>query len=308
MDRWTEIENFVRIVENGGIGTAAERLNVAKSAVSRRLKELETRLGVKLINRTTRRLSLTETGRAYFERCQRIMADLEEADDAAGLAHGTLSGRLRVAAPLSFGNRHLAPTVARFLDMHPQIVIDLDLNDRRVDLVADGFDVAIRIGNMEDSTLIARKIAVSRSVLCAAPEFVGMHGPFRGAEDLADVAAVHYSNVTQRRAWTAIDPEGREVQLRICERLACNNGDFLTIAAEAGIGVVMEPAFHVADAVRAGRLVQILTDHKFPELPIQAVYPPARHLSAKVRAFVDHVAQSFGDPPYWEKGLQLPGG
>ncbi|MCB1476150.1 MAG: LysR family transcriptional regulator [Rhodobiaceae bacterium] len=303
MDRWAEIETFVRIVEAGGIGAAADRMGVAKSAVSRRLKDLESRLNVRLINRTTRRLSLTETGRAYLERCQRIMADLDEADDSASQTHGALSGRLRIAAPLSFGVKHLAPAAASFMQEHPHITLDLDLNDRRVDLVEDGFDLAVRVGALEDSSLIARKLAPVRHLICASPEFLERHGPIVTPDDLKGLPALRYSNVSPRRAWQVTGPDGKEYRLQVTDRMFCNNGDFLISSAEAGIGIVIEPIFLIAEAVRSGRLVPVLRGYDIPGVAAYALYPPGRHLSVKVRAFIDHLVAAFGDPPYWESCL-----
>ncbi|MGE3883644.1 MAG: LysR family transcriptional regulator [Flavobacteriaceae bacterium] len=304
MDRWAEIETFVRIVDAGGIGAAAERMGVTKSAVSRRLKDLESRLNVRLINRTTRRLSLTETGRAYLERCQRIMADLDEADDSASQTHGALSGRLRIAAPLSFGVRHLAPAAASFMQKHPDITLDLDLNDRRIDLVEDGFDMAVRVGALEDSSLIARKLAPVRHLICASPDFLERHGPILSPADMKGLPALRYSNVSPRRAWQVADPEGQEVKLQVVDRMFCNNGDFLIASAEAGVGIVIEPVFLIAESVREGRLVPVLRDYDIPGVAVYALYPPGRHLSLKVRAFIDHLVTAFGDPPYWESCLE----
>ncbi len=304
MSRLEEIETFVAVAEAGGIGTGAERLGVAKSAVSRRLKDLEARLGVRLVNRTTRRLSLTETGRSYYERAVSLLADLEEADQAAAAVHGTLRGRMRVAAPLSFGTRHLAPAITEFLCQHVELTIDLDLNDRRVDLIDDGFDLAVRIGQLEDSTLIARKLFDVRSVVCASPDYLARHGTPKRPEDLAGHTGFVYTNSPERLAWgwTDADGERRSVQLQP-GRLASNNGDLLTMAAEAGLGVSIQPSFLVCDAIEARRLVPLLTDVAWRPAACYAVYPPGRHLSAKVRALVDFLAARYAGTPHWEHCL-----
>lgn len=304
MGRIAEIEAFVRIVETGGVGAAAERLDLAKSVVSRRLKDLEARLGVRLLQRTTRRISLTETGRAYYERCVRILADLDEADQVAAQEHGTLRGRLRIAAPLSFGIMHLGPAVHEFLGANPEIAIDLDLNDRRHDLVDEGFDLAVRIGSLEDSSLIARKLSPVRHVVCASPDYVARHGAPDRPEDLADHQSLRYTNVPDRRIWCWTDEHGREQSVAMPSRLAANNGEMLIEAAEAGLGVIIQPLFLVYRKIEAGRLEVLLPEVRWREIAVYAVWPPGRQLSAKVRAFVDFLAARFGDPPYWERCLE----
>ncbi len=304
MARLAEIEAFVRIVEAGGVGAAAERLDVAKSVVSRRLRDLEARLGVQLLQRTTRRISLTETGRAYYERCVRILADIEEADQAAAQEHGSLRGRLRLAAPLSFGIMHLGPAIREFLEAHPDLSIDLDLNDRRHDLVDEGFDLAVRIGELEDSSLIAKRLAPVRHALCASPAYVARHGAPERPEDLEHHRGLRYTNVPERRAWCWIDEHGQERTVAVPGRFAANNGEILVHAAEAGLGVAVQPLFLVYKAIEEGRLQVLLPEVRWREIGAYAVWPPGRQLSAKVRAFVDFLALRFGDPPYWERCLR----
>lgn len=303
MDRIAELETFVQVADTGGIGAAAERLGVAKSAVSRRLKDLEERLGVRLVNRTTRQLSLTDTGRAYYDRAVQVLADLAEADQQAAAVHGALSGRLKVAAPLSFGLMHLAPAVDGFLQANPDLWIDLDLNDRRVDLVDEGFDIAVRIGQLEDSSLIARRLAPVRNVACASPGYLARFGEPQEPEDLARHVSLRYTNVPERRSFMWTDAGGRERSVAVPARLASNNGEMLVTAAESGLGVIVQPTFIAYRSIEAGRLVPILTHVRWREVAAFALYPPGRHLSAKVRAFVDHLSRCFGDPPYWDQRL-----
>lgn len=300
MDRMAEIETFVQVAESGGIGAAAERLGVAKSAVSRRLKELEERLGVRLVNRTTRQLSLTDTGKSYYERATQIIADLEDADQAAAAVHGALSGRLKIAAPQSFGVMHLTPAVTSFLNNHPELWIDLDLNDRRVDLVNEGFDIAVRVGQLEDSSLIARRLAPVRNLVCASPGYLARNGTPTRPEDLMNHSYLRYSNVPERRVFAWIDEQGRERVVNPKARLVSNNGEMLKAAAEEGLGIISQPTFLIGPAISQGLLVPILTDIEWWQLGAYALYPPGRHLSAKVRAFVDHLVTCFGDPPYWD--------
>lgn len=291
MSRFSEIETFVTVAETGGIGAAAERLRLAKSAVSRRLKELEERLGVRLVQRTTRRLSLTETGRAYYERAVAILSDLEEADQAAAAVHGTLRGRMRIAAPVSFGTLRLAPALAEFLAEHEELILDLDLNDRRIDLVEEGFDLAVRIGNLEDSSLIARKLFDVRHLLCASPGYLARHGRPGHPDEVAEHAGLLYTGAPERRSWTWRQPDGTERSVQARARLSANNGELLLQAAEAGLGLCLQPSFIVEESIAAGRLAAILTGIEWRASTCYAVYPPGRHLSAKVRALVDFLAR-----------------
>ncbi|MEJ8572263.1 LysR family transcriptional regulator [Microbaculum marinum] len=308
MDRMSEIQTFVQVAESGGIGAAADRLGVAKSAVSRRLKDLEERLGVRLVNRTTRQLSLTDTGKSYYERASQILADLEDADQTAAAVHGALSGRLKIAGPQSFGVLHLLPAVTSFLEKHPELWIDLDVNDRRVDVVNEGFDLAVRVGQLEDSSLIARRLAPVRNIVCASPGYLERHGTPKRPEDLMGHSYLRYSNVPERRIFSWIDEQGRERVVNPKARFVANNGEILQAAAEAGLGIISQPTFLIHKAVEEGRLVPILTDIEWWQLGAYALYPPGRHLSAKVRAFVDHLVSCFGDPPYWDERMPISRG
>jgi DNA-binding transcriptional LysR family regulator len=303
MDRMAEIQTFVQVAEAGGIGAAAERLGVAKSAVSRRLKDLEERLGVRLVNRTTRQLSLTDTGKSYYQRAAQIINDLDEADQEAAAVHGRLSGKLRLAAPVSFGVMHLAPAISSFLELHTDVWIDVDLDDRRVDLVDEGFDVAVRIGQLEDSSLIARRLAIVRNVMCASPDYLAAKGVPQRPEDLSRHAFLRYSNVPERRVLTWTDDHGQEHFVTPNVRLAANNGEMIVAAGECGLGILSQPTFLVWKSIMEGRLVPILTHIDWWKLGAYALYPPGRHLSAKVRAFVDYLAGFYGEPPYWDACL-----
>ena len=205
MDRFADMQMFVKIVEAASISAAAERLDVAKSAVSRRLAELETRLGVQLFQRTTRRMNLTDSGRSYYERCLRILADLDEAELAVSQAHGGLSGKLRVALPLSFGLLHLEPLINQFATAHPEVQFDLDFNDRQIDLMQDGFDVAVRIASLTDSSLIARRLSVVRHLVCASPAYLTQHGTPQTPHELTQHACLGYSNLATPESWAYRD-------------------------------------------------------------------------------------------------------
>jgi DNA-binding transcriptional LysR family regulator len=301
MARLEDIQAFMRVVEAGSISAAAERLGIAKSAVSRRLSDLEKHLGVQLLRRTTRRLNLTDTGRSFYDRCQRILADLEEAEAAVSEAHGTLQGRLRVAAPLSFGVSHLGPAIAEFMQRHPQVQFDLDFNDRQVDLLAEDIDVAIRIARLEDSSLVARRLWTSRIVLCASPAYLRAHGTPASPAELAAHQGLIYSNAPDPTLWTLYGPDGREHRVRVQERLRSNNGDFLRQGAVAGAGLLLSPSFIVYESLRSGELVTLLPDYPHEELNAYAVYPQTRHLSQRVRAFVDFLATRYAGVPYWDR-------
>jgi DNA-binding transcriptional LysR family regulator len=304
MDRFADMRMFVAVVDAGSISGAAERLEVAKSAVSRRLTDLEARLGAELLHRTTRRLGLTDSGRAFFERAQRILADLEEAEQAVSQAHGAIRGRLKVALPLSFGLLHLAGLINEFLGLHPEVEFDLDFNDRQIDLMQEGFDLAIRIARLPDSSLIARKLAPIRHALCASPDYLARHGTPARADDLASHAGLVYSNLANPGLWSYVRPDGQPGSVQVPVKLRANNGDFLCRAAIAGQGVILHPTFYLSDAIRTGELVPLLTDHAWPELNAYALYPPTRHLSRRVRAFVDFLAEKLAGEPDWDRRMR----
>jgi DNA-binding transcriptional LysR family regulator len=291
------------VVEAGSISGAADRLGVAKSVVSRRITDLEERLGAQLFRRTTRRLNLTDTARGFYDRCLRILADVQEAEDAVSDEHGTLRGRLRVAMPLSFGLMHLGPAIDAFMEKHPKVEFDLDFNDREVDLLAEGFDVGLRIGTLADSSFIARQLATIKGQLCASPTYLEKHGTPRVPEDLRSHACLTYSNLPDPTLWTFVGSDGKETQVRVTSCLMANNGTFLRDAAIAGQGIVLQPNFISYEAIQSGQLVPLLTDHSWPDVHAYALYPQTRHLSRRVRAFVDFLADRFAGVPYWDVQL-----
>ena len=297
MDRFADLSMFVAVVDSGGISAAAERLGVAKSAVSRRLADLEGRLGAQLLRRTTRRLTLTDSGRAFHERAKNILADLEEAEQSVSQAHGALRGRLKVALPLAYGIRHVGPLITEFMALHPAVEFDLDFNDRRIDLMQEGFDLAIRVARLPDSSLIARRLAPVPSALCASPDYLARRGTPARAADLAGHEALVYSNLANPDTWNFVGPEGQPGSVKVPVRLRANNGEFLTRAAIAGQGIILHPTFYLDEAIRAGELVPLLTDHAWPQVNAYAVYPPTRHLSRRVRALVDFLAERLADQP-----------
>lgn len=304
MDRFTDIETFVAVVESGSFSAAAERLGAAKSAVSRRVSGLESRLGVKLLNRTTRKLSLTDSGRAFFERAGRILADLEEAEQAISDADCALRGRIRIAAPLSFGIEHLAPAINAFAEQHPAVRIDLDLNDRQVSLVEEGFDLAVRIGRLADSSLIARRLCEIRRVVVASPGYLKKHGIPACPEDLVNHDGLRYTNMPRHQFWQFGTPGGRAVSPEVPDRLTANNGALLAEAAVDGLGVTLQPTFIIHRQLADGSLRTILDDHPIPSEAMYAVFPPGRYQSRRVRVFTDFLAERFGGEPYWDAPLR----
>ncbi len=292
---------FVTVVDAGSFTAAAERLDVAKSAVSRRVSALEERLGVQLIRRTTRRLSLTESGSGFYERCTRILADLDEAESAVAQEHGELRGRLRVALPLSFGMRHMHEPICAFSREHPLVDFDLDLNDRRVDLVEEGMDVAVRIGRLPDSTLIARKLFDARTAVCAGPAYLTQFGTPDTPQDLRDHTCLVYSNLAEPDRWRYTDKNGRRQHVVVGRGMIASSGDFLCMAAAANRGVILQPTFITHEAIATGRLVPVLTEFGWPVTPAYAVYPPTRHLSYRVRAFIDHLVNYFSGTASWDR-------
>lgn len=292
---------FVSVVESGSISAAADRLDLAKSAVSRRLAELEARLGASLIQRTTRRLNLTDNGRAYYDRCIAILADVDEAEAAVSRAHQALKGRLKVALPHAFGLMHLAAHVQDFMALHPEVRFELDFNDRQIDLMQEGFDLAIRVASLADSSLIARRLAPIRHAVCASPGYLARHGTPANAADLTHHVCLAYSNLSDPGLWDFRGPDGQPGSVRVPLRLAASSGEFLVRAAIAGEGLILHPTFTLHEALRAGQLVRVLADHAWPELSAYAVYPPTRHLSRRARTFIDFLAERLAGEPWWDR-------
>ena len=296
MDRFQALVAFSQVVEHGGFARAAERLGMSTSAVSRHVSDLESHLGVRLLNRTTRKLSLTESGQVFLERTVQLLSDLEEAESAVTASALVPRGTLRLTASITFGERHLAPAIAEFAARHPELRFDVELSDRMVDLVEEGLDLAIRIGTPGGQALIARRIGKAQLVCCAAPSYLKQHGTPLTPEDLVRHRCLSYTYLGTRDVWRFSDGDGNERPVRINGPVQANNGRFLGVLAANGTGIAMEPDFALGDEIDQGLLVPILTQFAPPATPIYAVYPSRRHLSAKVRAFVDFIANRFAQP------------
>jgi DNA-binding transcriptional LysR family regulator len=293
LDRLGAMQAFVQVVEAGSFARAAERLGISTSACSRQVSDLEAHLGARLLNRTTRRLSLTESGRAYHERALQLLSDVEEAEQAASQSTTSPRGTLRLTCPVNFGLSHVAPAAADFLARHPGVKFELSVSDRIVDLVEDGYDMAVRIGQVGSLNLVARKLGETRGLVCASPDYLARHGQPRTPRDLAGHNCFTYANVSHPGLWRFTDRQGREEAVHVAGNVHANNGDMLCALAVRGAGVVYEPDFIVAADLAAGRLVRLLPDYQGARADIWAVYPSRRHLSAKVRAFVDFLAERF---------------
>ncbi len=293
MDRLAAMEAFVLVAECGSFSQAAIRLHGSKSAISRQVSALEADLGARLFQRTTRALALTEAGRDYFERAKRILADVVEADLSVIQLQAAPRGRLRVTAPMSFGFLHLAPAIPDFLARYPEVEIDLVMNDRFVDLIDEEFDVAIRIARLDDSRLIARRLAASRIVLCASPSYIAAHGAPKTPADLKTHECICYTNNPKPNDWRFVGPDGKAINVNVHGRFQVNNGDASRAAAVGGLGFVYMPNHIVEGDLKAGRLVSVLEDYVPQEAAIYAVYPHARLLSPKVRAFVDFLVERY---------------
>ncbi len=302
MDRFQAVNTFAKVVELGSFSRAAERLGQSTSAVSRQVSELEAHLNVRLLNRTTRRLSLTEAGQGFYEHSVQLLADLNDAEASVRVAAAEPKGTQRVTCGVSFGLRYLAPALAEFSMLHPELLLDLDLSDRVVDLVEERYDVAIRIGHIGPQGMVSKRLGWTQIVCCASPAYLARHtAPMREPADLAQHECLSYTNVGMPNTWHFEGKDGREsrVSLRITPRHRANNGQLLAALAVQGLGVVYEPDFIVAQEMRHGQLVPLLRDYTPPRSPIAAVYPSRRHLSAKVRSFVDFLASRYEQRHEW---------
>ena len=303
LDQVTGMRVFVRVAAAGSLAAAGRSLNLSQTMVTKHVDATEARLGVRLLHRSTRRLTLTEAGRGYLEACQRILAEIEEADEAAAAGQAEPRGLLRLNAPVSFGTSQVAPLLGRFAASYPKVRLDVGLNDRVVDLIEEGWDLAIRIGVPRDSSLVSRRLAPCRMVVCASPDYLRAQGTPRTLADLAGHNCLGYT--LSERMGTSRWSFGRdaEVVAPVSGTMQANNGDALREAALVGLGVIYQPTFLVGDDVRNGALIALALDHP-PALAgyIQAVFRPDRMLPLKSRVMIEFLAGQFGDDPPWDRG------
>jgi DNA-binding transcriptional LysR family regulator len=302
MDRLRAFEVFAAVVGQGSFARAADKLETSPANVTRYVSELEQALGARLLNRTSRRLSLTETGKTLYDRALSILEDVAEAEAVASTASIQPRGRLRINAPLSFGIRYLAPLWPRFVARYPDIELDVSLGDRVVDLVEEGYDLAVRISRGGSSAVVSRKLATTRHIVCASPRYVARHGTPVNPDDLREHACITYTYPDPGEEWRLLDDAGTEHAVAVRSIMQTNNGDTLRAAALAGLGIVRLPTFMVGDDLRQGALVHLMTAYRTPETDVLAVYPSRRHLSAKVRVMVDFLVYAFRGTPPWDKG------
>ena len=296
MDKLTSIKAFTRVVQHGSFAAAARELRLSRSAVSKYVIDLEQALGVQLLVRTTRSASPTENGQAYYERCVAILADLEEADLAVTRLQAEPRGMLRVNAPMSFGTLHLGAAIADFMKKYPALHIQLILSDQQIDPVQEGFDVTLRIAELASSSLVARKIAPARRVICAAPAYLAQRGTPQHPNDLRDHDCLAYGHLATGNQWKLTGTDG-DHWIRIPWTLCSNNAEVLCAAAVRGQGIALLPTFIAGADLQEGSLRSILTDYAAPEISIYAIYPETRHLSVKVRVFIDFLIDRFGGRP-----------
>jgi len=292
MDRFLEMQTFNAVVDAGSFVKAADALDLSKAAVSRYVVDMETRLGVRLLHRTTRKLSLTEEGQVFYARSKELLAELQEAEDEVTARSDAASGLLRINAPFTFGILHLAPLWGAFKALHPKVSLDVTLADRLVDLVEEGYDVAIRIAKLENSSLVSKRLATTRIVLCASPQYLAQHGTPQHPNELANHATISYSYLSTKDEWKFTGPQG-PVSVKTNPCIHTNSGDTCRAAALSHQGVILQPTFLVGKDLADGSLVELMPDYRSVELGIYAVYPTRKHVSAKVRALIEFLATHF---------------
>lgn len=299
MDRLRAFEVFAMVIQQGSFTKAADVLDTSPANVTRYVSELEAHLGTRLINRTSRRLSLTESGESLYERVRSILEDVAEAETIASASALQPKGRLRINAPVSFGVLHLAPLWPLFMQRYPEIELDIDLSDRVIDLVEEGYDIALRISRAGSMTNIGRRLAVSQNIVCASPEYLARAGTPETHGDLHAHAVIGYSLWSTGDTWTLSDERGEPHSVKVNCVMHANNGDTVRSAGLAGRGIILQPTFLVSDDIKTGRLVHLLPHYRLPDIDILALYPSRRHLSQKVRAMVDFLVEQLSGTPPW---------
>jgi DNA-binding transcriptional LysR family regulator len=299
MDKLASLRAFVKVVELGSFSEAGRQLRLSRSAISKYVSDLEHSLGVQLLNRTTRHASANESGQAYFERAMNILSEMDAADQAVTQLQATPRGLLRVNAPMSFGTLQLGPAIADFMGLYPELQIQLVLSDEQIDPVQDGFDVTLRIADLESSSLIARKIVPIDRVICASPDYLAKHGTPKHPSDLRSHSLLTYGFLLTGNQWKLTGKDG-DHWIQPNWTLCANNAEVLRDAAIKDTGVALLPSFLAAEALRTQALRSFLSDYSAPPLTLYAIYPPTRHLAVKVRLFIDFLADRFSGLPAWE--------
>ncbi|MBY0611643.1 MAG: LysR family transcriptional regulator [Beijerinckiaceae bacterium] len=301
MDRLTELEIFAHVVTSGSMSAAARELQISPPVVSKKIKKLEQRLGTRLLHRTTRQIALTEAGKGFYERVVAILASVDEAEAWVSRRAAVARGLLRISAPTTFGRLHIAPHLVDFLKMYPEIIVDLSLSDGFVDIVGEGFDVAIRIADLADTSLVAKRLAPNNRVLCAAADYLREHGEPRTIADLQR----HRLLVHNADQWRLDGPHGVET-IKVDSVIRTNSSEVIREAVLAGLGIALRSTWDVGPEIKAGRLKLVLPAYSASKrVAVHAVYPSRRHLAHKVRVFIDLLAERFGPVPYWDQGLDL---
>ncbi|SDG84641.1 MULTISPECIES: LysR family transcriptional regulator [unclassified Duganella] len=301
MDRLRALEVFVEVVKRDGFARAAEALDTSPANVTRYISDLESHLQTRLLNRSSRKMSLTSSGEALFERAKSILDDVAEAEAIVSSAALQPHGVLRVNAPLSFGVLHLAPLWARFMQLYPEVQLDVSLNDRVVDIVEEGYDMAVRISRAGSASNVARKLATSHNVLCASPEYIQQRGMPRTPAELLQHDGIGYSYAVNADEWQMLDAGGQQHTVKMPCVMHTNNGDTARAAALGGLGIIWQPTFLIGADLRAGRLQRVLPDYQLPDMDVLAVYPSRRHLSAKVRVMIDFLVRELAGTPPWDR-------
>lgn len=300
MDKFAALNAFATVVEEEGFAPAARRMGTTRSAVNRMVIALEDDWGVQLLNRTTRRVAPTASGKALYERARRLLDDLAETEAGVQESQSEPIGDLRLNAPMSFGTMHLSPAIADFMALHPNIRVSLTLNDRMVDIIDEGYDLTIRIAEpQEDADMVDHRIVAIKRVLCASPDYIAAEGAPLHPQDLKTMSCLHYGNLPSGNSWRLDGPDG-PTTVRVTGPMCTNNGEVVRDAAVRGLGIALLPTFIVGQELQAGRLVTILPDYPPSTLTLCAIYPPSRHLSTKIRLFTDFLIERFGERPYWD--------
>ena len=301
MDRLRALEVFVTVVAQDSFARAAEVLDTSPANVTRYVNDLESHLGTRLLNRSSRKLSLTEAGRALYERSKTILDEVAELEASASSSTLVPRGRLRLNAPLSFGIRYLAPLWPKFMEKYPEVELDVALIDRVIDIVEEGYDMTVRVSRGGSASVVARKLATSRHIVCASPAYLLRHGRPASPADLKKHICIGYSYAPHAEEWRFTDDRGKTHDVNISIGMQSNNCDTVRAAALAGQGIILQPTFMIGDDVRKGRLEPLLAGYRLPDAEVLAVFPSRRHLSAKVRVMVDFLVEAFKGTPPWDR-------